>query len=108
MLDYGIPLENGHEINFLLNHSQLASQKNALGVEDAEGTVVFTFEYPDRQTTDLTVNYRGSNDTWRVSLYGRNLTGEHEVVGFADTLGVSTYGWQAPRQMGLEFMMRAN
>jgi len=108
MLDYGIPLENGHEINFLLNHSQLASQKNALGVEDAEGTVVFAFEFPDRQQTDLTVNYRGSNDTWRFSLYGRNLTGEHEVVGFADLIGISTYGWQAPRQIGLEFMMRAD
>ena len=82
--------------------------KKFLELVEQKGTVVFTFEYPDRQQTDLTVNYRGSNDTWRVSLYGRNLTGEHEVVGFADTLGVSTYGWQAPRQIGLEFMMRAD
>jgi outer membrane receptor protein involved in Fe transport len=107
MVDYGIPLDGGREVNFTLNYSAMGSQESSLGIENTDGAVVSSFTYPRRHSTDLSAHMRGENDRWKASLFVKNLTGEESETYYVNVLAVNQYAWQPPRQIGLEFTIRA-
>ena len=97
-LDYTFSLPGDLELNVLVNQTELAEQLDGLGSDDVT---------PNRGQTDLRINLSGSNDRWNASLFAHNLTNRDQFVfdcsGFGNPV---CFGYQAPREIGLDFTMR--
>lgn len=97
-LDYTWQLSNGIAVNWMVNHTRVASQLANLGLPD---------RLPKTEQTDTRISVSSPNDTWQVSVFATNLTGEDEVVFDCSSFGTGPcFGNQAPRLIGLEFTFR--
>jgi iron complex outermembrane receptor protein len=69
------------------------------------------YDYPAHWQVGATIGLRGEGDRWNISLFGRNITGEHEpVVIFGTDNGGALQGWPMAdvtlKQIGLSFAVR--
>jgi len=97
-LDYTWNLSSGIAVNWMINHTRIASQLTNLGLPD---------RFPQTSRTDTRISVSSPNDTWQVSVFANNLTGEDEVVFDCSSFGNRVcFGNQAPRLIGLEFTFR--
>jgi len=97
-LDYTWNLLSGIAVNWMINHTRIASQLTNLGLPD---------RFPQTSRTDTRISVSSPNDTWQVSVFANNLTGEDEVVFDCSSFGNQVcFGNQAPRLIGLEFTFR--
>lgn len=97
-LDYTWNLSSGIAVNWMINHTRIASQLTNLGLPD---------RFPQTSRTDTRISVSSPNDTWQVSVFANNLTGEDEVVFDCSSFGNQVcFGNQAPRLIGLEFTFR--
>ena len=93
-LDYRQQLANGWEFSGSVNYTRMARQDEALGD---------TTPLPMRYQTDLRFGLSAADDSWQVTLYARNLTGEDtHTVDCSTAQAPSCFVFQAPRIIGLE------
>ncbi len=96
-LDYRQQLANGWDFTGSVNHTRMARQDEALGD---------TTPLPIRYQTGLRLGLSSADNSWQVSMFANNLTGEDTVTTDCSTGAQRCFVFMAPRTIGVELTLQ--